>query len=244
MPRVFRATLSRAGRGSADRPRPVEYEPPDPGRGGGRHRAVQHAAQTGDPLGGARPRTGQRGDPQARSAHPGLRWRRDRQSLRGGGAACRPTACPARRRRTGFSDGRASRRQRRVFHRFHPGRSLRGRARRTSLHPRPPRTGRQQRDDRAPRRRPGQRDERPGVRQLLQPRPGLHDHRPTSGARVHLRRLRVPTRREGRNTDRGQPNDRGCVAWSDHRRQAARQDPCTGHRQRRGGSQAAHRWHL
>ena len=109
VPRVFRAALPRAGRSSAHRPRTVEM-PPDPGRGGGRHLAIQHAAQTGDPLGGACPRTGQRGDPQARPAHPGLRWRRDRQSLRGGRAACRSTARAARRRRTGLSDGRASRR--------------------------------------------------------------------------------------------------------------------------------------
>ena len=47
------------------------------------------------------------------------------------------------------------------------------------------------------------------LRQLLQPRAGLHDHRPTSGARVHIRRLRAPAGRQGRNADRGQPDDRG-----------------------------------
>ena len=122
---VLGAALPRAGRGAAHRPGTVEHEPAHPGGGGGRHRAVQHAAEAGDPLGGARAGVGQRGDPQARPAHPGLGWRGAGQGLRGGRAARRGAACAARRRRAGLSDGGPSRRQRGVVHRFHPGRPLR-----------------------------------------------------------------------------------------------------------------------
>ena len=104
-----------------------------------------------------------------------------------------------------------------LLHRLHrrgpPGR----RAGRATPQARAPRARRQLRPDRAGRRRPGPR--RLGRRLGLVPAsgPDLHDHRPASGARGHLRRLRGRAGRQGRPPAGREPGHRAGRARPDHR---------------------------
>ena len=116
-------------------------------------------------------------------------------------AAARRRGHRRRRRRSPRSPGDR-------LYRLDGGRPQDRRNRRPAAQARPPRTGRQQRADRAARRRPGQGGLRGGVRIVHAPGPDLHGGRPAHCARGHLRRLRRRPRREGRPPAGGRSEER------------------------------------